>query len=76
MLGGRRTPTQSMPERLPDGTTQAPQQFVNQSPRDPLPVRRRAARSLSEAITSQAWVADGDRVGCRDRGEPVWRTPV
>ncbi|MEV7855041.1 transposase [Streptomyces sp. NPDC088183] len=33
-----------MAGRLPDGNVQALQQFVNQSPWDPLPVRRRIAR--------------------------------
>ncbi|MFJ3895381.1 transposase, partial [Streptomyces sp. NPDC090083] len=38
MLDGRRKSIQPMAERLPDGNMQALQQFVNQSPWDPLPV--------------------------------------
>lgn len=37
---------------------QALQQFVNQSPWDPLPVRRRIAQRLSEVIRPQVWVID------------------
>lgn len=47
-----------MAERLPDGNVQALQQFVNQSPWDPLPMRRRIARRLTEAIGPQVWVID------------------
>lgn len=47
-----------MAERLPDGNMQALQQFVNQSPWDPLPVRRRIAHRLYEAITPAVWVID------------------
>nr|WP_189853570.1 IS701 family transposase [Streptomyces omiyaensis] len=54
----RRKSVRPMAERLPDGNTQAPQQFVNQSPWDPLPVRRRIAERLSEAITPEVWVND------------------
>ncbi|AJP00997.1 transposase [Streptomyces cyaneogriseus subsp. noncyanogenus] len=58
MLDGRRKSVQPMAERLPDGNMQALQQFVNQSPWDPLPVRRRIAERLSEVITPEAWVVD------------------
>lgn len=58
MLDGRRKSIQPMAERLPEGNMQALQQFVNQSPWDPLPVRRRIARRLSETITPQVWVID------------------
>ncbi|MFF4345705.1 IS701 family transposase [Kitasatospora sp. NPDC001540] len=58
MLDGRRKSIQPMAARLPDGDMQALQQFVNQSPWDPLPVRRRIARRLSEAIAPQVWVID------------------
>ncbi|NED19096.1 transposase, partial [Streptomyces sp. SID9913] len=58
MLDGRRKSIQPMAERLPDGNMQALQQFVNQSPWDPLPVRRRIAERLSEAITPEVWVVD------------------
>ncbi|MER5292697.1 IS701 family transposase, partial [Streptomyces pharetrae] len=58
MLDGRRKSVQPMAERLPDGNMQALQQFVNQSPWDPLPVRRRIAQRLSEVITPEVWVVD------------------
>ncbi|WP_432762150.1 IS701 family transposase [Streptomyces sp. NBC_01369] len=58
MLDGRRKSVQPMAERLPDGNMQALQQFVNQSPWDPLPVRRRIARRPTEVITPQVWVID------------------
>jgi hypothetical protein len=61
MLDGRRKSIQPMAERLPDGNVQALQQFVNQSPRDPLPVRRRIAQWLSDAIAPQVWVIDDPR---------------
>ncbi len=58
MLDGRRKSIQPMAGRLPDGNMQALQQFVNQSPWDPLPVRRRIAERLSEAIRPEVWVVD------------------
>ncbi|MER6386002.1 IS701 family transposase [Streptomyces sp. NPDC001250] len=58
MLDGRRKSIQPMAERLPDGNMQALQQFVNQSPWDPLPVRRRIAQRLCETITPEVWVID------------------
>jgi SRSO17 transposase len=58
MLDGRRKSVQPMAERLPDGNMQALQQFVNQSPWDPRPVRRRIAERLVEAITPEVWVID------------------
>ncbi|MFE4964026.1 transposase, partial [Streptomyces sp. NPDC056660] len=50
MLDGRRKSVQPMAERLPDGNMQALQQFVNQSPWDPLPIRQRIAERLSEVV--------------------------
>jgi hypothetical protein len=47
---------QPMAERLPDGTMQALQQFVNQSPQDPLPVRRRIAERLVKVMTPEVRV--------------------
>lgn len=47
MLDGRRKSIKPMAERLPDGNMQALQQFVNQSPWNTLPVRRRIARRSS-----------------------------
>ncbi|MFE7520427.1 IS701 family transposase [Streptomyces halstedii] len=58
MLDGRRKSIQPMAERLPDGNMQALQQFVNQSPWDPLPVRQRIARRLSDAVMPEVWVID------------------
>ncbi|WP_432031041.1 IS701 family transposase, partial [Streptomyces sp. 1222.5] len=58
MLDGRRKSIQPMAKRLPDGNMQALQQFVNQSPWDPLPVRRRIAQRLREAIAPEVWVVD------------------
>lgn len=58
MLDGRRKSIQPMAERLPDGNMQALQQFVNQSPWDWLPVRRRISQRLCEAISPEVWVVD------------------
>lgn len=58
MLDGRRKSVQPMAERLPDGNMQALQQFVNQSPWDPLPVRRQIAERLCEAVRPEVWVID------------------
>ncbi|CAM5674766.1 hypothetical protein SCANM63S_05396 [Streptomyces canarius] len=58
MLDGRRKSIQPMAERLPDGNMQALQQFVNQSPWDWLPVRRRIAERLCEAVGPEVWVVD------------------
>ncbi|WP_221362344.1 IS701 family transposase, partial [Streptomyces beigongshangae] len=58
MLDGRRKSIQPMAARLPGGNMQALQQFVNQSPWDPLPVRRRIAERLSEVVRPKVWVID------------------
>ncbi|MET9520352.1 IS701 family transposase [Streptomyces sp. NPDC002994] len=58
MLDGRRKSIQPMADRLPDGNMQALQQFVNQSPWDPLPVRQRIAERLCEVISPEVWVVD------------------
>ncbi|WP_407111236.1 IS701 family transposase [Streptomyces sp. DSM 116494] len=58
MLEGRRKSIQPMAERLPDGNMQALQQFVNQSPWEWTPVRRRVAERLCEAIQPEVWVID------------------
>ncbi|MFI2433623.1 transposase, partial [Streptomyces sp. NPDC018960] len=57
MLDGRRKSIQPMAERLPDGNMQALQQFVSQSPWDPLPVRQRIAGSRP-----LEWCIDGHSV--------------
>ncbi|MFD7260079.1 IS701 family transposase [Streptomyces sp. NPDC059874] len=58
MLDGRRKSIQPMADRLPDGNMQALQQFVNQSSWDWLPVRRRIAERLCEAVRPEVWVVD------------------
>ncbi|MEU6300964.1 IS701 family transposase [Streptomyces erythrochromogenes] len=58
MLDGRRKSIQPMADRLPDGNMQALQQFVNQSPWDPLPVRQRIAERLCKVIQPEVWVVD------------------
>ncbi|GAA2640677.1 hypothetical protein GCM10009863_67340 [Streptomyces axinellae] len=58
MLGGRRQSVQPMAERLPDGDMQALQRFVNQSPWEWGPVRRRIAERLCEVVRPQVWVID------------------
>jgi SRSO17 transposase len=58
MLDGRRKSIQPMAERLADGNMQALQQFVNQSPWEWTPVRRRIAERLCEAIRPEVWVID------------------
>lgn len=50
MLDGRRKSIQPMAEHGPDGNMQALQQFVNQSPWDPLPVRARIAERLTAVV--------------------------
>ena len=50
MLDGRRKSIQPMAQRLPDGNMQALQQFVNQSPWQWTPVRRRIAERLVQTI--------------------------
>ncbi|GAA2617093.1 hypothetical protein GCM10009863_33580 [Streptomyces axinellae] len=47
-----------MAERLPDGDMQALQRFVNQSPWEWGPVRRRIAERLCEVVRPQVWVID------------------
>ena len=58
MLDGRRKSIEPMAARLPDGDEQCLQQFVNQSPWEWQPVRRRLARKLSAAIVAEAWIVD------------------
>jgi SRSO17 transposase len=58
MLDGRRKSIQPMAARLPDGDMQALQHFVNQSPWDETPIRRRIAERLSEVVRAQAWIVD------------------
>lgn len=58
MLEGRRKSVQAMAGRLPDGNEQNLQQFVNQSPWDPVPVLRRIAERMVPVIEPDAWVVD------------------
>jgi SRSO17 transposase len=66
LLDGKRKSIQPMAARLTKGDPQADayaveqalQQFVNQSPWDPTPVRRRLAQRMTTAIAPAAWVID------------------
>jgi len=66
LLDGKRKSIEPMATRLARGDPaadayaleQALQQFVNQSPWDPLPVRQRLAERMQQAIGPQAWVID------------------
>jgi SRSO17 transposase len=67
LLDGKRKSIEPMAARLTaakaDGEgvrdlEQALQQFVNQSPWDPTPVRRRLAKRMTAAIRPEAWVVD------------------
>jgi SRSO17 transposase len=58
MLDGKRKSIEPIAARLPDGDEQCLQQFVNQSPWDPVPVRRALARRISRELSPEAWVID------------------
>jgi SRSO17 transposase len=58
MLDGKRKSIEPMAARLADGDEQCLQQFVNQSPWDPVPVRRALARRMGRALSPEAWVID------------------
>lgn len=58
MLDGKRKSIEPMAARLADGDEQCLQQFVNQSPWDPVAVRRTLARRMSSEICPEAWVID------------------
>ena len=58
MLDGKRKSIEPMAARLADGDEQCLQQFVNQSPWDPAPVRRALARRMSRELSPEAWVID------------------
>jgi SRSO17 transposase len=66
LLDGKRKSIQPMATRLArgdpaadaDALEQALQQFVNQSPWNPVPVRRRLAQRMTTAIQPTAWVID------------------
>ena len=58
MLDGKRKSIEPMAARLGDGDEQCLQQFVNQSPWDPVPVRRALVRRMSRELEPQAWVID------------------
>jgi SRSO17 transposase len=58
MLDGKRKSIEPMAARLADGDEQCLQQFVNQSPWDPVAVRRALARRMSREIAAEGWVID------------------
>ena len=58
MLDGKRKSVEPMATRLADGDEQCLQQFVNQSPWDPVQVRRALARRMSRELSPEAWVID------------------
>jgi SRSO17 transposase len=58
MLDGRRKSIEPMAARLEDGDEQCLQQFVNQSPWDPIAVRRRLASQMCAEIEPEAWIVD------------------
>jgi SRSO17 transposase len=58
MLDGKRKSIEPMAARLADGDEQCLQQFVNQSPWDPVPVRRAVAVRMSRELAPEAWVID------------------
>jgi SRSO17 transposase len=66
LVDGKRKSIQPMAQRLAGGDPaadayaleQALQQFVNQSPWDPVPVRQRLAQRMTAAIQPAAWVID------------------
>jgi SRSO17 transposase len=58
MLDGKRKSIEPMAARLADGDEQCLQQFVNQSPWDPVPVRRALAVRMSRELEVAAWAID------------------
>ena len=58
MLDGKRKSIEPMAARLSDGDEQCLQQFVNQSPWDPVPVRRALATRMGRELEAEAWVID------------------
>ena len=58
MLDGKRKSIEPMAARLADGDEQCLQQFVNQSPWEWRPVRRRLAQRLCAAIGPEVWIVD------------------
>jgi SRSO17 transposase len=58
ILDGKRKSIEPMAARLADGDEQCLQQFVNQSPWDPVAVRRVLAKRISREISPEVWVID------------------
>ena len=59
LLDVERKSIEPMANRLPDGNVQAMQQFIGQSPWDPMPIRRRLAERISrELVPAHAWIVD------------------
>jgi SRSO17 transposase len=84
LLDGKRKSIEPMAARLAaadaDGQgegvrdlEQALQQFVNQSPWNPVPVRRRLADRMTAAIRPQAWVIDDTAFPKYGRHSVGWR---
>ena len=57
MLDGKRKSIEPMAARLADGDEQCLQQFVNQSPWDPVAVRRAVSVRMSSELAPEAWVS-------------------
>jgi SRSO17 transposase len=59
LLDGKRKSIEPMASRLSDGNVQAMQQFIGQSPWEPIPVRRRLAEQVAgELVPACAWIVD------------------
>lgn len=59
MLEGERKSIEPMANRLLEGNIQSMQQFIGQSPWDPMPIRRRLAERISkELVPAHAWIVD------------------
>jgi SRSO17 transposase len=59
LLDGKRKSVEPMATRLLEGNVQAMQQFVSQSPWDPMPVRRRLAEQVArDLIPACGWLVD------------------
>ena len=58
MVDGKRKSIQPMATRLPDGNEQALQQFVSDSPWDPVPVRAQLARRMARELEPEAVIFD------------------
>ncbi|HKB51013.1 MAG TPA: transposase [Solirubrobacterales bacterium] len=73
MLDGKRKSIEPMAARLQDGDEECLQQFVNQSPWRPEPVRRRLAARMDAEICPQAWVIDDTGFPSSETTRSAWR---